>query len=72
MLEESGANIFSPSPEKHIRIKLDSHDIKGLLLGKVVSVKEVQIIASDDGVEAYQAACDEALNKVRADLIKPD
>ena len=60
-----------------IRIKVDSHDIKGLLLGKMVSVKdvrgnEVQIIASDEGVDVYQAACDEALNKVRADLINSD
>ena len=70
MLKESGANIFTSSPEKHIRIKLDSHDIKALLMGKVVSVKDVrgnvaQIIASDDGVDVYQAACDEALEKVR-------
>ena len=62
---------------KPIRIKLYSHDIKRLLMGDVVSVKdfmgkEVQIIASDDGVDVYQTACDEAFNKVRADLIKPD
>lgn len=56
--------------QRPIRIKLCANDVKKLLTGEVVSVKdvmgqEVQIIASDDGVDVYQKACDKALQEVR-------
>ena len=58
----------------NIRIKLDHTHIKELLSGNEIEVQDaigntVNMIASDDGVEVYRRACDEAINKMEESLI---
>ena len=58
----------------NIRIKIDHTHIKELLSGNEIEVQDrkgntVNMIASDDGIEVYRKACNEALDKMEESLV---